>query len=509
MRGLIPPLLLLLSVTAFAQLHETMTVEVIDVPVYVTAADGTPIRNLSRSAFSLFVNGKPQPIDYFDAIDFAPRVAATPGRTPDLRERRLYLLLFDLAFSPPGLIARAQQASDVAVGRSDPATDYFAVATYTRRDGVKFVTPFSNDHVLVRRAIETLTAGDMRDPLGVALSPKRRDAWAKIEAQAQGKPLALSFGKGNEWSDDAEAIDKIRGGLANQEIARQPAKDDVNEQMTGLAALAASLATLEGQKHVVIFSVGFDPTLIADLGAGYGEDPQLRRYREEMANAFRRAGAFLDAINVVGQRREQQDESLRRMAEPTGGQLVRNTNDLSQALDRLTSSQQAVYQLGFRRGAATQGDIDVKVEGLPRGARVSFRTGFGKPERGAVNSLQLADIVTNDIPQNGLSAHVDIKPEKGVGADITVLFKPREVVARLVAEKPWLEVLLYVFDEHGGTALFESKRIPFDPQSPPTVSVAGVRERAKLPPGRYIAKALLHIAGTNSLGFVREAFVVE
>ena len=55
--------LLLFASTALAQLSESITVEVVDVPVYVTAGDGTPMRGLKKDAFSLFVNGKPKAIN--------------------------------------------------------------------------------------------------------------------------------------------------------------------------------------------------------------------------------------------------------------------------------------------------------------------------------------------------------------------------------------------------------------------------------------------------------------
>lgn len=505
----------LIAAAAPAQVRETVTVEVIEVPVYVSLGDGTPVRGLTKDAFELRVNGKRHPIDYFDAIDYAAApqpaaataAAAAPARDP--RERRLYLLLFDLAFSSPKLIDRAQKAADAAVSRSDPATDYFAVATLTRRDGVKFITAFLTDHVVIRRAIETLRAGDVDDPLQVGLSSKRRRMWAEIDARAQGTPLAFAIGTEELPSSDPEAISKVRGGTMNMEGSREPLKHDAEDAMANLGEAAKRVAALEGQKHVILFSAGWSPRLIPDLGRGYGEDPKIRRYMEEMATAFRRAGAFLDSIDIVGAREEAGAEALARMSDATGGQLVRNTNDLGEAIGRLTASQRVVYLLGFKRGDLAQGDIDVRVAGIPHGARVSFRNGFGKPaESGDINALQLADIITNDIPQNGLSAHFEVTPKAG-GADIVVLFRPAEVVAQLAPASPYLDVLLYVFDEHGGTALFKSKRVPFDPKSPPEARIAGVREHAPLPPGRYTAKALLHVAGTQAVGFVKSAFVVE
>lgn len=59
-------LALLFAVPLFAQrFDEAVTVNVVDVPVYVERF-GVPIEGLTRDDFTLFVDGKPQPIDYFD-----------------------------------------------------------------------------------------------------------------------------------------------------------------------------------------------------------------------------------------------------------------------------------------------------------------------------------------------------------------------------------------------------------------------------------------------------------
>ncbi|HEV2721245.1 MAG TPA: hypothetical protein VG323_14580, partial [Thermoanaerobaculia bacterium] len=91
--------LFLFATAALGQVSESITVEVVEVPVYVTAADGTPIRGLTKDVFTLLVNGKPRTIDHFEEIDLRkPAPATAPASVPEkpsLHERRLYLLLFD------------------------------------------------------------------------------------------------------------------------------------------------------------------------------------------------------------------------------------------------------------------------------------------------------------------------------------------------------------------------------------------------------------------------------
>ncbi|HYU26944.1 MAG TPA: hypothetical protein VEO74_17170 [Thermoanaerobaculia bacterium] len=91
--------LLLAAFPLFAAHREVQNVEVVQVPVYVSTARGV-VTGLTRDNFELFVNGQPRPFDYFDVIDFA-KIAplATPAAPIDPRQRRLYVLLFDLYYA--------------------------------------------------------------------------------------------------------------------------------------------------------------------------------------------------------------------------------------------------------------------------------------------------------------------------------------------------------------------------------------------------------------------------
>src|SRR5258708_15160138 len=135
-------MLLMLAPSLGAQVRETMTVEVIEVPVYVTGADGKPLRGLARDAFELRVNGKPQPVEYFDALDLAsPQVAPSSGaggapavaprtratrRRP--RERRLDLFVFALCFGARDRILLGPRAAEAVIDPPGAAEDLFSRA---------------------------------------------------------------------------------------------------------------------------------------------------------------------------------------------------------------------------------------------------------------------------------------------------------------------------------------------------------------------------------------------
>jgi len=512
-------LFLIAAFSAAGQLRESVTVEVIQVPVYVSAADGSPIRNLQRDAFRLFVDRKEQPIDYFDVVDFA---AAGEPAVPrhDLRQRRLFLLLFDRCFSTPWPVARAQRAAASLVEASNPATDFFAVASYTATKGVQFASAFLNDRAAVRRAIDTLATGELNDPLGVGVSAGERTAW--IDASVGGaQSVATNMGPGvtggegrmgsNADLATAEIASAMRGGDANQENLVQPLHRAIGDQVDNLADVAARLTALEGQKHVVFFSQGFDAGVLGETASGLvarssgGAGDRTVNLLQSMIHVFERAGVFLDTVDIASSA----TESLQILAHGTGGEFVHNESDLAAGIRKLATRQEVVYLLGFRRRDARHGTIGVRVSGLPAGAHVTFRQGFGPPaERAEVDPLQLADVLLNDIPQTGLRVGTRVNPSPG-GEELEFALWPKEIGPQLVEKTPYVDAVLYVFDDAGATVFVSSKRITFDRKLRAADAPVILRETLKAKPGKYVAKAVVRIAGTQSLGFARCEFTVE
>src|SRR4051812_18882016 len=142
MRRSLIPIFFLIAVPVVAAQREVQNVEVVQVPVYVSTARGV-VTGLTKDNFELFVNGKPQAVDYFDVIDFAT-IAPAEGKDVrvDPRQRRLYVLLFDLFYAAPNSIHRAQSAAQELVTHAG-AADVFAVARYSSYRGIDVIVPFT------------------------------------------------------------------------------------------------------------------------------------------------------------------------------------------------------------------------------------------------------------------------------------------------------------------------------------------------------------------------------
>jgi VWFA-related protein len=482
----------LIAVTASAQMRESITVEVIDVPVYVIDGDGKPVHGLTRDAFTLLIDGKARPIDYFDAIDFGATQQPALAERPQ-RDRRLYLLLFDLTFAVPARLAQAQAAAAKAIDQSNSATDLFSVATYDSHRGVFFVTPFLSDRVAIKRALYTLRSSTARDALSLTITKDERELWKDLPAA----------------SDNSELLSTLMGGIANQEMASAPTARLIEDEFAAVGDAADRLAAMEGQKHVLFFTQGFESTLVHGFGEGRGPprvDANLMSRLSDMHKRFRSAGVILDSIDIAGLRHTfdyRDNDALWLVARGTGGQVVHNRNDLVAGITDLTTGQQVVYLLGFRRTDARSHRIDVRVTGAPRGSSLFYRTGFGESHKTSIDALQLADIMLNDVPQSGFSVALDI----GASADLVVRFSRAEVVPQLDEKAPAVDTLLYVFKNGGEIIASKAKRITFEPGAKVEGDVE-LRQHFDLPPGDYVVKALLRISGTNALGFARKQFTV-
>ena len=508
---------LLVTVAIAAQVRENVTVELIEVPVYVTGAGGEPVRGLTKENFELRVNGKEQAIEYFDAIDFAAPRDKSDGPRP-ARERHLYLFLFDRVYSIRAQLQRAQLAAIDAVEHSNRDTDLFAVATNSANKGIQFATPFLSDRVAIVRAIGTLNVAGLRDPLGLSITSAERGKWAA--AMEDGSNSGFVAGsRGDE--PDREMASAIRGGAAFQDMSAQPARNTIQDVLGNFGDLAKRLAALEGQKHLVLFSRGFNTDLLygtsataANVTSGGGIDGQAILVKKAMVNTFRAAGVFIDTIDIGGMRHtgpaltdtapaahaftSGADESLSSLAHETGGEYVYNRNNLKEAIAYLTNSHRVVYILAFSRQSNRSGSITVHVNGVPHGTNVSYRQGFGEggPAKD-VDPLQLADILEHDVPQTGISLALSVKDQ-----DLFVAIPAREVALQLPPRTNAVEALYYVFDDHGNAVSGGSKSVP-------VLEGMTVRARLHLKPGHYVAKAIVRIPHTTSLGFARQEFTVE
>src|SRR3954449_11419004 len=120
----------LIALSVFAQSTSTINVHVIELPVTVLDASGTPVRGLTAANFALYDEKKKQPITSFDAVDFAATDAPASAITPiNPAARRSFVLLFALGLPPPRSMPRARAPPRRFVTESTGPRDLVAVCT--------------------------------------------------------------------------------------------------------------------------------------------------------------------------------------------------------------------------------------------------------------------------------------------------------------------------------------------------------------------------------------------
>ena len=521
---------LLLASGAFATHREVTTVEVVQVPVYVSV-EGRAVTGLVKTDFELYVNGKRQTVDYFDIIDFA---GLPPAATSDPRQRRLYLLTFDLLFSSPDALWRAQTAAEEYIDKALPG-DVFAVATYSSNRGFNFLAPFTRDRALLRRALQNLNtiAGD---PLALTVA-------TAVNAQA----IDPSRTNGYIASASVNMMTSLTHEAARDNSA-QPYRFLIEDEVRALTEVADRMAVFEGQKHVVLLSGGFNagyvtgvhsggfsggsvqsgpapnltgigsngaPSFVSHSRMAYTTtatpgDPRLSSYLKSLYTRFTADSVFLDAIDIQSLRPGQtasSNESLFTLTRDTGGTVIERENSLNGAFQELADQQRVVYVLGFR---PTQGgrrnSIRVNVRNAPAGAGVTYRPSYSNeiPLPASNDGLRLADILLNDIPQTGVSLSATAT-STGKHAVVDVDIATRELLALSESKDVEAEALMYVYS--GNTVVaFQQKRITLEAARVDSAKPVRVSQDFDLPPGHYAAKVLLRFE--DQLGFVRSDFTI-
>ena len=527
-----------------APLKETVTVSVVEVPVTVVGGDGNPIRGLTAANFEVIDEGKKRPISSFDAIDFTSKDVAHAISPVNPAARRSFMLVFDLAFSRPDSIQRAQRAAHEFVEKSVLPRDRVAVATLDKTRGFRLLTAFTTDRALLAQAIDNPRSYRTGDPLQIA-SHNVVDLDHDVLTAA---PMIDSADGGARSNALAAASKALHDRAQATELSHDAYnRHDVDQEIETLGALGASLRSISGRKQIVLLSEGFDSMLLQGRTA---KEAMTRRAEQETIDVTRgevwkvdndtrfgnaastsllqqfvdlckRSDVVLHAVDIRGVRAAdaQSNEALHALAAPTGGTVFENVNDLAVQLSRMLHQQEVVYVLGINAPANDPGKfhtLKVKLVNVP-GARISHRSGYY--EAGALSeaerTLSTAEIIINDIPQTDLRIAALAAPFPGSGdnAQVPVIvdINGSDLIAKSEDESIVADVYIYAFDANGIVRDSLYQRLSFD------ATRVGEKLRAgglkyygtlSLPPATYAVKTLVRLPEQQKNGYARVDLVV-
>jgi VWFA-related protein len=534
--------------------RESVAATVVEIPVTVVGKDGQPVRGLSAGDFALYDDGKRQEISALDIVDLAqaPTGASNPpsGSGVPPAARRLWLLVFDLSYSSPSSLARARGGARDFVDRSMRATDLAAVGTLSVDTGWKLLVNFTRDKRQLSDAIATLGVPALTrpspDPLAFAFS----------------SPFGLPAGVSATAKNSRE--EAFLESLRDLQILRSKSNDDLlrgraTKLVGSLAGLGRVLDSVRGRKHVLFFSEGFEPRLLTgggiagaqngsprassaldpasaqgageeaasgdiwkiDSDARFGSASSRNRLTAALAQ-FQRSDAVLDAIDIGGLRAdgdvapkaERGSDTLFTMAADSGGDFVRNANQLGGELAKVADRTSLVYLLVYspkslsKPGAFHKLRVDVKASG----AKVVARSGYYEPRPFQALTrleqvLSSGDLVTAGAP----TSQIDVRLMTAALASsveapqvpIVLEIPGASLLAGDTAENSGVQIYAYANDPAGNLVDYAASELTLElSKVRKSLESGGLKFYATLylPAGEYGVRVLVRNTTTGRFG---------
>jgi VWFA-related protein len=521
-----------------------LEVNYVEVDAIVTDSAGNFVRGLQKEDFQVLEDGKPQVVTAFSQVDIPtlrPERLLFASRTidPDVRtnersfDGRVYVILLDDLHTNP---LRSQQvklavrrfieqhfgANDLAAvvyssGRTDAAQEFTNSQARLLSAVDKFV-----GRKLRSRALERLEDEQVRGQFEASI-PRGLDAGREALRANQARDMLTTV------KNIAEVMTGIRGRRKAMLLVSEGVDYDIYQPFA-----QNTVGGTTSNDAGVVFNATRDAMVAATRAnvAIYAVDPRgLTGFGDELIDiqAPSQIPGGIGPTTLLEELRLSQD-SLRTLAEQTGGQAFVNSNDFTAVFNQVVRDNTSYYVMGYypaneRRDGRFR-TIEVKV--TRPGLQVRSRRGYFAPARsttapaltdtGAKTSLELREALSNPLPMSGLTMSATAVPFRGEGGNASVLvavqirgadltFAPQK---GLFANK--LEVSIIAIDQQGKFRGGDqhSLDMTLKPETYERVQEGGFRvlSRVNLPPGRYQVRVAGHESGGGRLGSVYTELVV-
>lgn len=372
--------------------------ELVQAGVTVLDKQGRFVDGLEREQFELRVDGKLQPISFFErvgagssgeaALFTATRGASRAdteknrlrGALPD-RGRTFFFFVDDLHMGADSIL-RARKTILEFIGRELGQNDQLTVSSASGQIG--FLQQLTDNKIVLRAAVERLKPlphppGDMQEP------PMSEYLALAIQEKQDREVLGLFMEPLIKEMVPASTAETIVRGRAEQILKQSYAY--TRNTLASLGSLVRNVAPLAGRKVVFFLSEGFllrmsDPHItdqmrgITDAAARNGVVIYTTDARGLVTDPSLDAGSrgIFDARGVIsrasGGELSATQEALRTIAEESGGRALLNTNALDAAFGEAVKQTANYYLLAWQPSGAEQKGrkfrrLEVSIKGRP------------------------------------------------------------------------------------------------------------------------------------------------
>jgi len=468
-------------------------VEVVQLDVSVLDKNRQPVRGLGREDFTVFEDGKPQPVVAFSAFDIDDDAAPVTGWMRDvppdvtnneLKDSRLFVLVMDDALIPqdPWMIQASKKIAESIIDKLGPNDLTSVVFTGDNRKS----QDFTNDRTKLRAALDKFNPGLAGYKFGSESNGVEVDDWFHLSAIRTLSTLCDFLAAA---PTRRKAVFWVSPGVP-MDAQSDPITYRILREKTQAMFDRAQIA------NVTIYPI--DPTGLGGLlpylmGRVKGNDPL-----EVEALVKRKVTAMNDYVAAT--------------AANSGGRVVMNTNNFEPGIQEIFDENKSYYLIGYEpTNAVADGKrrhLDVKVD--RPGVEVRSRSSYDapKPEKPSKNKAALSPeaaelgkaigglLPMGDLPLKVMTAPFAV-PGQRLSAVAVVLGIQQPVPAAAASARitETTELQISAFTPEGdprGTQRHTAKvAIRQGADGMATYEILG---RIDLPAGRY----RLRIAATNS-----------
>src|SRR5713226_9719685 len=402
-----------------------VTANLVSLDVIVKDKKGKAITDLKPEDFTVFENGVPQKIDFFDAT-LTTSEAAQPtrpndptqppndstrpkSRTPSGFPRNIIALVLDGQSTEVANLKHVREGMLKYI--RERISDSDSVALFAISGGLQLLQPFTQDKARLIAVVDKVY-----DSLTVSKTSEAREISGNINslrdqiAGGASEPIPATPAAGAAGSAAAQTM--IAQRVLEQYIQLRSAlsTQQTRPVLAALAAISEGLRSIPGKKTLVMFSQGFVATealdwqvqstidianranvaiYIIDSSGLTGGAPQsgalvpsspLGGISAATDIEHRtRVGAGESVFDITRQEGlNRQQDLLYRISEDTGGRFVQNTNDIAGGLERIDVEIRSRYTLAYR---STDPNFDgsfrkVKIEIHRPDTNVLARSGY-------------------------------------------------------------------------------------------------------------------------------------
>ncbi|MCU1267818.1 MAG: Acidobact VWFA-related Acidobacterial [Acidobacteria bacterium] len=386
----------------------------VNVDVMVKDKRGKAITDLKAEDFVLSENGVRQNIEFFDSTLASGNDNVRPGtvsvstgpRPPTGLPRNIIALVLDGQSTEGANLKHVRDGMTEYIREHISDTD--SVALFAISGGLQLLQPFTQDKAKLISAVEQAESISSGSKTSEQRSINETIATLRDKLATGPTGAAVTTPAGGSAAAQAmisqrvlEQYIQLRSALSSQQT---------RPVLAGLAAICEGLRTIAGKKTLVVFSQGFvapqnldwqvQSTIdianranvaiyIIDSSGLTGGTPQSGALVPSSALAGisattsqenrMRAGAGESVFDVTRQEGlNRQQDLLYRISGDTGGQFIKNTNDIAAGLKRVDEEIRSRYTLAYR---STDPNFDgsfrkVKIEVRRSDAKVLARPGY-------------------------------------------------------------------------------------------------------------------------------------